>query len=394
MEKNLHKLKIDRSKKGSLRRSGTPWLLLIAVFFLGAVLTNFGVSYFVQAPVQAEPTAAEADSPSGQVAPSSRSLSETALDPNEPILQVSGYIVPHHRIEVGSKILGKVAWVGVEKSDQVTRDQLLVKLDDRDVVSQLDQAKATVSTNAARLAELEAGSRPEEIERAQAELERARADLANAELEHERLSGLLESGVISKQMVDDAQTRRDISRAGVAVSEKNLELIRIGPRREQIEQAKSELERSRAQLRYWGTQLGETEIRAPISGTVLERIAEVGEMVSTSFAGGAVVVALADLSDLQVELDISQSQFHKIALENGCVMSPVAYQDRTYRCEIAEIAPEANRSRATIQVKVQILKPDSFLRPEMDAQVTFYAPGAEIEVSVSNQSSDPKRSSP
>jgi len=394
MERDLHKLKIDRSKKGSLRRSGTSWLLLIAVFFLGAVLANFGMSYFVQSPVQAEPTAAEADTPSGEASPLSSRPERTAADRNEPILQVSGYIVPHHRIEVGSKILGKVSWVGVEKSDRVVKDQLLVKLDDRDVVSQLDQARATVKTNASRLAELEAGSRPEEIERGKAEVERARADLANAELEHQRLAGLLESGVISQQMVDDAQARRDMSRAGVGVAEKNLELTRIGPRVEQIEQARSELERSRAQLRYWDTQLAETEIRAPISGTVLERIAEVGEMVSTSFAGGAVVVALADLSDLQVELDISQSQFHKIAMENECVMSPVAYQDRTYRCEIAEIAPEANRSRATIQVKVQILEPDNFLRPEMDAQVTFYPPGAHLEDSGSTQSSDSKRSSP
>ena len=393
MEKNLHKLKIDRSKKGSLRRPGTPWLLLIAVFFLGAVLANFGMSYFVQSPVQAEPTDAEADSPPGKGGTVSRSPSEVEFDPNEPILQVSGYIVPHHRIEVGSKILGKVSWVGVEKSDRVKKNQLLVKLDDRDVRSQLDQAKATVSTNAARLAELEAGSRPEEIDRAQAELERAGADLTNATLEHQRLSELLDSGVISKQMVDDAQARRDMARAAVGVAEKSLELIRIGPRSEQVEQARSELERSRAQVRYWVTQLAEAEIRAPISGTVLERVAEVGEMVSTSFAGGAVVVALADLSDLQVELDISQSQFHKIAVENECVMSPVAYQDRMYRCEIAEIAPEANRSRATIQVKVQILEPDSFLRPEMDAQVTFYPPGAQIELSGSNHSSTPERSS-
>ena len=132
------------------------------------------------------------------------------------------------------------------------------------------------------------------------------------------------------------------------------------------------MDQSRAAVKYWQSQLAGTEIRAPISGTILERVAEVGEMVSTWFAGGAVVVALADLDDLQVELDISQSDFHNVSKEHDCRMSPVAYPEREYPCELVETAPEANRQRATIQIKVQIKNPDGYLRPEMDAQVTFY----------------------
>ena len=296
------------------------------------------------------------------------------VEAGEPILMASVYIVPHHRIEVGSRIVGKISWVGVEKGDLVEKHQLLVKLDDSEFRAQHEQAVASRGTAAARLEELEAGTRPEEIERAAAEVERARADLRNAELEHRRLRALQDSGIISEQMLDDADSREDMARAAASVAEKSHRLAVLGPRQEEIDSSRAELERASATVRYWETQLALTEIRAPVSGTVLERVAEEGEMVSTSFAGGAVVVALADLADLQVELEISQSDFHHIDERNGCEMSPIAYPDRKYACAVVEIAPEANRQRATIQVKVQVLEPDAYLRPEMDAEITFFKP--------------------
>jgi len=98
-------------------------------------------------------------------------------------------------------------------------------------------------------------------------------------------------------------------------------------------------------------------------------------MITTSYAGtsGAksAMVALADLTDLQVELDISQTDFSRISEELECLMSPEAFSDRSYACRIDEISPEADRQKASIQVKVKILNPDEYLRPEMSARVTF-----------------------
>ena len=374
--KDLKALKIDRSRKDTASPA-RGWLLVLFGFFVGAVLMLVLFRTFL-AGDDAGPVQANADPDrQAQSAGSGKGAQATEEDSEMPVLITSGYIVPHHRIEVGSKILGKIAWVGVEKSDKVERGQLLVKLSDEEFKAQLAQAGATLALAEARLSELQAGSRPEEIERARAEVNRARADLKNSELEFERLKTLLESKVVSWQEVDNAEARRDMASASLEVAEKNLNLALEGPRQEQIEQSRAEVERSRAAIQYWETQMAETEIRSPINGTVLERRAEVGEMVSTSFAGGATVIALADLNDLQVELDISQSDFRSISPENICRMSPIAYKDRVYDCEIAEIAPEANRQRATIQVKVQILHPDDFLRPEMDAQVTFYRPGGD-----------------
>ncbi|MDA2929703.1 efflux RND transporter periplasmic adaptor subunit, partial [Acidobacteria bacterium AH-259-O06] len=284
------------------------------------------------------------------------------------VLIASGYVVAHHKISVGSKVMGKVAWVGVEKGDRVRMGQLLVKLGDREYVARLNEAIAAQEAAEARLTELEAGSRPQEIQRAEAELQRAKTELENARLEWERLQKLLESGVVSQQQIDDARSRKDTYQAAVRVAQKNYELLKLGPRSEQIAHGRAEVERTRASVDYARALLEATEIRAPISGTVLERIVETGEMVTTSLAG---VVALADLNDIQVELDISQSDFNRISRDQDCRMTPEAYPDREYRCEIAEISPEANRQKATIQVKVQILEPDEFLRPEMTARVTF-----------------------
>jgi HlyD family secretion protein len=130
---------------------------------------------------------------------------------------------------------------------------------------------------------------------------------------------------------------------------------------------------------YAKSQLDATVIRAPVSGTILERTAEKGELVTSQFASGAeggprgAVVDLADLNDIQVELDIAQDDFAKLSPKQEGVVTLDAFKDRSYKGEIAEMSPEANRQKATVQVKVQILKPDSYLRPEMNATVQFKA---------------------
>ncbi len=369
MEKNLKGLRIDPERKGSLRKSGaTSWLLALVFLLVGAGAFALFSGYFNRAADNsAKKQAASAEPTAAQTAESKETANE--------VLKAAGYIVAHHKIQIGSKVMGKVAWIGVEKGDKVRREQPLVRLDDREYRAQVEQAAASLRAAEARLTELQTGNRPEEVQRAEAELIRNRADLANAELEWKRLQTLLGSGAIAQQQVDNARSRADMAEAAVKVAERNFELMKLGPRSEQISSARAEVDRARANLEYAQTLLDATVIRAPIDGTVLQRIVELGEMVTTSFAGemGAksAVVSLADLMDLQVELDISQSDFNRLSNDQDCVMSPEAFPDRKYRCRIDEIAPEANRQKATIQVKVKVLEPDTYLRPEMTANVTF-----------------------
>src|SRR4029077_13463201 len=112
------------------------------------------------------------------------------LSGDSAVLVSSGYVVAHHKIQVGSKISGRVAWIGVEKGDQVKKDQLVVRLEDREYRAQYDQTTASYDSAVARLAELERGSRPEEIDRAKADMDRAEAQLRADESNFKRVDAI------------------------------------------------------------------------------------------------------------------------------------------------------------------------------------------------------------
>jgi HlyD family secretion protein len=124
--------------------------------------------------------------------------------------------------------------------------------------------------------------------------------------------------------------------------------------------------------------LGNTVIRSPVAATVLQRNVEVGEFVTTGFVGdrGAkgYVMSIADLNDLRVELDISQNDFAKVSAHQPCWIVTDAYPDRKYKGVVDLISPEANRQKATVQVRVKVLSPDELLKPDMNATVEFLAP--------------------
>jgi HlyD family secretion protein len=294
------------------------------------------------------------------------------------ILNATGYIVAAHKIELASKVVGKVAWIGVDKGDRVREGQVLVRLEDDEYRARLLEAQGQLNNLKAHLAELEHGSRPEEIAKAKADLAQARAALENARVTLDRTRSLAAEGVTARQSLDDAQAKYDAAAANAASLEKAYELVRLGPRQEQIDAARAQVREAEGAVAFAQTELENTVIRAPVSGTILERNVEKGEFVTTGFVGdkGAkgYVVSLADLNDLQVELDISQNDFAKLGYRQAGIVTTDAFPDRKYQGYIEEIAPEANRQKATVQVKVKILKPDDYLRPEMNASVAFVSP--------------------
>lgn len=369
-DKDLSFLKIDRSRKDSLdpgkKTSWGPLIYVGAAIVLVLVvgLTVSGV--FADAPeVSVQRPAVEQSGSAGPIT-----------------LTAGGYIVAHHTIQVSSKVVGKVVWVGVEKGDKVKKDQVLVRLDDSEYLAQLNQAKANLGALEAKLTALEAGSRPQEILASKAAVEQAEADFKNAELTLRRTEDLFNQKIDSQSQLDNAQAQYDMAKARLANARENYNLVKIGPRIEDINYARAQVEQARAAVAYAQTLEDATLIKAPVSGTVLERNVEMGELVSNMNFGGTggvktSVVSLADLNDLQVELDINQNDFPKISPRQDCTVTADAYPDRAYKGVVAEISPEANRQKATIQVKVKILQPDDYLRPEMNAHVSFLAPTAD-----------------
>ena len=288
------------------------------------------------------------------------------------VLNATGYIVAHHMINVNSKVTGRVKWIGVEKGDKVKEGQVLVKLEDDEFRAQYLQAKGAYDAAKARYEAAKNGSRPQEIQRAQHDLEQAQAQLADDKANLERIRPLVQQGVFSRQQLDDAVAKYEGSVQRVNSLQRSFDLTKIGPRQEDIDAARGQMLQAQGQMDYAKSQLDATEIKAPVTGTILDRTAEKGELILAQFASSAgSVVSLADLNDLQVELDISQDDFAKLSPSMKEKVYTDAYPDKKYDGYIAQISPQANRQKATVQVKVQIEKPDSYLRPEMNATVQF-----------------------
>jgi HlyD family secretion protein len=364
LNERLRSLKIDRAPApapGSKNRSPKLLLLgvsvLVALAALGYVFLFTGTKTISAAPVRVETAGGAAAGTS--------------------ILSATGYVVAHHKIAVGAKVMGRVAWIGVEKGDLVQEGQVLVRLENTEFQAQVNQARANLASAEARLQQLRTGSRPQEKMRDKAAVLQAEARLRTAEAEYQRSERLHREGVSSKSELDRALAERDTAAALLEAAKQSSTMTDIGPRPEEIRAAEAEVQQTRAALDYAQTQLAATEIKAPVSGTVLERIVERGEMVSPSAFGGSgartSVVDLADLTDLQVELDISQTDFSRLKMDQKAEIIPEAYPNLKYTGYIAEIAPEANRAKSTIQVKVKVENPNQQLRPEMNARVNFLA---------------------
>lgn len=366
MESELKSLRIDRSSKrapGEPSGWATRWIVggILLLILLGAgrfVYEKLNAAIEVET-VRVKSAASAGSQPGNTI-----------------ILNATGYIIAAHKIQVASKVLGRVAWIGVEKGNKVREGETIVRLEDDEYRAQLQQARGNLQALEARLKELENGSRPEEISRAEADLAVARADLENARVTLNRTKELASQGVSSKQALDDAQARFASQVARANALEKSFQLIRIGPRVEQVDAVRGQIVQARGAVDFAQTQLSNTVIKAPVSGTILERAVEKGEFVTTSFVGdrGAkgYVVSLADLDDLQVELDINQNDFAKLGPNQKGTITTDAYPDRKYNGTIYEVSPEANRQKATVQVKVKVRNPDDYLRPEMNASVAFY----------------------
>ncbi|HZE26045.1 MAG TPA: efflux RND transporter periplasmic adaptor subunit [Terriglobales bacterium] len=365
---DLQSLRIDRSHRNDSEGEPPAWARRYIVGGI-AVVVLLGIAamaYRVFAPAPAEVEVV-------------RAATEGGGDVGGVVLSAGGYIVAHHKINVNSKVTGRVRWIGVEKGDKVKEDQILVRLEDDEFRAQYQQAQGTVANARAYLQELQNGSRPEEVQQAQHNLDEARATAANDKITLDRTRDLFGQGVVSKQALDDAAAKYEADQQRVNSVQQTFTLSKLGPRAEEIARAKGALMQSEGMAAFAKSQLDATLVRAPVSGTILERKVEKGELITAQFASGAEggpqgsVVALADLNDLQVELDIAQNDFSRLKARQKGIVTVDAFPNLKWEGAIAEMSPEANRQKATVQVKVRIDKPDEHLRPDMNATVKFLA---------------------
>jgi len=252
------------------------------------------------------------------------------------LLNASGYVVAQRKAAVASKVTGTLVWLGVQEGSVVKKGQLIARLENEDVTAQKNQAAANVNV-------------------ARSNLEQARAELNDATLELNRERDLLSKGYVAQADYDTAEARYKKAKAAV-------------------EGAEAAIKAAIATLNGANVAIEYTLIRAPFDAVVLTKDADVGDIVTPIGAAvnaKAAVVTIADMSSLEVEADVSESNLQQVRMGQPCVLQLDALPESRFRGEVGTVVPTADRSKATVLVKVRFIDEDKRILPEMSAKVAF-----------------------
>jgi len=317
---DLSKLKIDKTSvtfKGR-RKSWQRMLLLtlVAIAVLGMIVN----AYVINPTIEIEAATVSLVYPSQTFT----------------LLNASGYVVAQRKASVSSKASGRLEWLGVEEGSKVKKDEVIARLEDRDVVAAREQAAAN-------------------LENARSVLEQAQAELTDATINDKRNKELLAKGLIAQMDFDTADTRYKKAQAGLAG-------------------AKSAISAAQAAFNSADVAVEYTRIRAPFDAVVLTKDADVGDIVTPFGAAAnakADVVTVADMASLLVEADVSESNLEKVKTGQPCEIQLDALPDQRFRGAVHMIVPTADRSKASVMVKIRFLERDLRVLPEMSAKVAF-----------------------
>jgi len=257
----------------------------------------------------------------------------------------NGYVVARTKAAVSAKIPGRLAMLNVSEGSRVEKGAIIARLDNADYAAAVGQAEATLASAKATLIETQ-------------------SDRDQLQREYVRVRDIHTQNptLVSPQEVENAESK---ARQGDA----------------RVEAQKARVDAAAAALRVAQANLENTYIRAPFSGTVLRKEAEVGEVVAPSVGGGltrGAVVTMADLATLEVEVDVNEAYIARIHGNQSARITLDAYPDTAFRGTVRQIIPTADRQRATVQVKVSILDRDPRILTEMGAKVEFLEPAAPV----------------
>ena len=251
-------------------------------------------------------------------------------------INASGYVVAQRKADVASKTTGQLTSLMVQEGSQVKQGQVIARLESADAAALAEQARANIGLSRAREGQ-------------------AKAELDNATLDFNRRKDLVLTGAISRSEFDTAQARYLVAKASYEAS------------RAEVKASEAALRNAQATLSYF-------EIRAPFDAVVLTKNADVGDIITPLGAAAnakAAVVSIADLSSLQVEVDVSEANIGAVRAGQPCDISLDALPGVRFQGRVDTIVPTVDRSKATVLVKVRFLERDPRILPEMSAKVGF-----------------------
>jgi HlyD family secretion protein len=383
----------DRAVNGRGRGAALPWATCVILLGMTGAFGYRAYRLTPAAPVSApEPAAAPTASPA---------VTNALAGSGEVALQVKGYLIPAHQVQVSPKIGGMIVDIdeSFKEGQFFPKDKVLARLEDVDYRAERDRAVAALAAAKQRRNELK-GYRPEEIKQAEMELEEYRSTLQQMKRELVRSERLTGTNALAQREFEQAKFGHDSMARRVSRLELALELMKQGPRKEKLEAAEAEVRAAQADLEKCEWRLRNCEIRAPIAGTILTRKAEKGNVVNPlAFNVAASLCDMADLSDLEVDLTVQERDVSAIFEGQGCTIMPEAFQNyepfrqrhpRGYDGYVSRLMPIADRAKGAIPVRVKVVLPEEevarylqktqdancevgrYLKPDMSVLVSFF----------------------
>jgi RND family efflux transporter MFP subunit len=252
------------------------------------------------------------------------------------VLNASGYVVAQRKAAVASKVTGRLISLSVEEGSRVKAGEVIARLENEDSVAALNRAAANVNL-------------------ARSTLDQAKAELEDAQINHRRNEQLVAKGFVAQATVDASEARFKRAKAAVTAQEAG---VRAG---------EAALEEAKVLVEY-------ANIRAPFDGVVLTKNADIGDIVTPLGAAAnakAAVVTMADMSSLQAEVDVSESNISQVKVAQPCEIRLDAFPDLRFRGLVHMIVPTADRTKASVLVKVAFKDINPRILPEMSAKVAF-----------------------
>lgn len=330
---DLSKLKIDKSEAFFKQKSKKKKFYLITFLILLPIIAILFLKGILLPAVEVEV------------------VNVTRLYPSQTytLLNASGYVVAQRKAALASKITGRLVSISVEEGDFVKKGQIVARIENEDISASKEQAEANLNT-------------------AKHTLEQVKAELTESEITFKRYSELLPLEYVSRADYDAAEARYKRAKAAVLAAEAN------------VKAAMAALKSADVSLEY-------SFIRAPFDGVVLTKNADIGDIITPIGAAAnakAAVVTIADMSSLQVEVDVSESNLGIVKKGQPCEIQLDAIPDSRFRGIVHMIVPTADRSKATVLVKIRFIDSDPRILPEMSAKAAF------LERETSKDEKEPK----
>jgi RND family efflux transporter MFP subunit len=321
LKEELASLKIDQGARGGGGRGGTIALVVIVLLAAAAAGGWFWTQRVQAATVKT--TTVNAITKGGATAGT--------------VLNASGYVTARRRATVSSKMTGKVLEIFVEEGKAVKKGQVLARLDDSQILAGLNVARAQLTASRGAAAEDE-------------------ARLREAERQLNRLTQLVKEKVVGRAEVETQEATVDSLKARIAM-------------------LKTQVDVAERQVTAQETDLADTIVRAPFDGIAISKDAQPGEMISPVSAGGGFtrtgICTLVDMSSLEIEVDVPEQYINRVKPDQAVEARLRAYKDWAIPAHVITSVPTADRSKATVKVRIGFNQLDPRILPDMGVDVAF-----------------------